>query len=90
MNEPGYYLIETTTAPEDGAYTRYILVMVVDENTAVVVSDKSDVPTVDKAVSNLDADIGDTVTYYLAATLPTEYSSYDTYALTFNDTLSGG
>ncbi len=90
VDEPGYYLIETTTAPEDGAYTRYILVMVVDENTAATVNDKSAVPTIDKAVSNLDVNIGDTVTYYLAATLPTEYASYTTYQLNFYDTLSAG
>ncbi len=90
VTEPGYYLIETTTAPEDGAYTRYILVMVADENTPASVNDKSAVPTIDKAVSDLDVYIGDTVTYYLAATLPTEYASYDTYALNFYDTLSAG
>ncbi|MCD7856877.1 MAG: isopeptide-forming domain-containing fimbrial protein [Clostridiales bacterium] len=88
VNNSGYYLIQTTTVPTDGAYTNYILA--VADSASVTANDKSDVPTVDKAVSDLDVNIGDTVTYYLAATLPSNYADYTTYALTFNDELSAG
>ncbi|MCD8015561.1 MAG: SpaH/EbpB family LPXTG-anchored major pilin [Lachnospiraceae bacterium] len=86
----GYYLVVNTAVPSSGtdtAYSNYIL-RVVGEN--VTVSPKSDVPQLDKKVSDVDASIGDTVTYTLTASLPSKYADYDTYKLIFHDTLSSG
>ncbi len=84
--EPGYYLVQTTDLPNAGAYTRYMLAVV--RNTSVTT--KYDVPSVDKAVDKVDAEIGETVTYTLTASLPSNYADYDTYKLIFHDTLSKG
>ena len=102
VGEAGYYLIANTTVPEkDSAYTSYIL-EVVDN---VTVDPKSDIPSLDKTVSDIndsdnstvqgdtdsaDYDIGDAVPFTLTATLPTNYSDYSSYKLVFHDTMSSG
>lgn len=93
----GYYLIVNTTIPDDGSvgYSDYILEVV--DNLTISPKNNS-VPTFDKTVGNeVDSDeatedyaVGDNVEFTLTATLPTSYSSYTTYALTFHDTLSSG
>ena len=89
----GYYLVSSTSVPTDGAYTRYILKLVGDSE----VDTKSDVPSVDKniiennnEVKVNDVNIGDTITYELTATLPSNYGDYDTYYLAFHDTFDAG
>ncbi|MCD7858170.1 MAG: isopeptide-forming domain-containing fimbrial protein, partial [Clostridiales bacterium] len=93
----GYYLVKTTGLPstgyaggDNGAYTRYILTTVCDETKGTQSASKSAVPTIDKDLSDVDANIGDTITYYLTATLPSKYADYETYKLVFHDTLSKG
>lgn len=95
----GYYFVKTTTVPEatdttaEGTYTRYILKVVGN----VTVTHKGNVPTVTKVIVEgddekkaSDAAVGDTVTFKLTATLPSDYDYYKAYQLIFNDTLSTG
>lgn len=98
----GYYLVKDkdTTVPEDGVYTDFIL-KIVKDTTA---TPKSDVPTVEKKVKDVndstgdtsdwqdsaDHDINDAIEYKLTGTLPSNYDSYKTYAYKFTDTLSKG
>ncbi len=93
--DAGYYLVETTGMPaeggttgteDSGAYTRYMLSVV----KSVTLTPKESIPSVDKDLSDVDANIGDTITYYIAATLPSTYADYDTYKLVFHDILSSG
>ena len=94
----GYYLIMTTGLPtnengDEGAYTRYILAMTgATEGSSGdnAIESKSDLPQLDKDLDKNDANINDTVTYYLTASLPSDYSYYTTYNLTFHDTLCSG
>lgn len=85
--EAGYYLVQTTsTTEENGVYTYYIMKIVKDTSANI----KADVPTVDKEVNDTDANIGDTVTFTLTATMPTTLAGYETYKIIFHDTLSAG
>ena len=95
LSSPGYYLVKDTTETlgSDDAYTDYIVQVAGKAEVAV----KSSVPTVTKSVSSTasgtgsdatSASAGDTVYFTLMATMPSTYSDYSTYALTFHDTLS--
>ncbi|MDO4308180.1 MAG: isopeptide-forming domain-containing fimbrial protein [Eubacteriales bacterium] len=99
----GYYLIKdkdkSLENPND-SYTRYILKVVGN----VEADPKSDVPSSDKKVKDIndttgestdwqdsaDYDIGDNVPFRLTATLPNNVSYYDKYKLVFKDTQSKG
>ncbi|MDD7312425.1 MAG: SpaH/EbpB family LPXTG-anchored major pilin [Clostridiaceae bacterium] len=94
----GYYLVKNTGVPDtDGAYyTNYILQVV--ENSEV--NPKGSVPSVDKnigtvetiktVVNGADYNIGDDVPFTLAATLPENLSTYESYKVIFHDTLPAG
>lgn len=90
----GYYLVKTTTAPnENGVYTYYIMKVVKDTATNI----KADVPSVEKVIvegsstaKETDVNIGDTVTFKLTATMPSTFEGYDSYKVVFHDTLSKG
>lgn len=100
----GYYLVKDKDNSLTGAndsYTEYI-VKVVSDTTA---TPKSDVPTVEKKVKDInnstddamtdwqdsaDHDIGDSVPFQLKATLANNVSSYTTYKVVFHDTQSKG
>ncbi|MCD8326192.1 MAG: isopeptide-forming domain-containing fimbrial protein [Lachnospiraceae bacterium] len=84
----GYYLVVSTKVPTYGVYTNYILTVVGSETLEI--EPKTEIPSVDKAVSDEDANISDTVTYTLTATLPSNYADYDTYKMIFHDTMSAG
>lgn len=85
--EAGYYLIATTaTTEENGVKTYYIMKVVKDTNATI----KADVPEIDKTVNDSDANIGDTVTFTLTATMPSNLQGYETYKVIFHDTLSAG
>ncbi|MCC8196882.1 MAG: isopeptide-forming domain-containing fimbrial protein [Ruminococcus sp.] len=92
----GYYLIKNTTVPSDGSATRYILAMTSttlkgsEASLTGSLEAKSDLPHFDKDLDKTDANIEDTITYYLTASLPTDYDSYSTYKLIFHDTPSDG
>lgn len=100
----GYYLVKDQDGSLTGdsdSYTEYII-KVVGNTTA---DPKSDVPTVQKKVKDIndstddtmtdwqdsaDHDIGDSVPFQLKATLADNVSSYTTYKVVFHDTLSKG
>ena len=95
----GYYLVKNTKVPAatettgTGAYTRYILKVVGDVN----VNHKGEIPKVEKKIKEGDklvdantADIGDTITYQITGTMPTNIADYDTYYYLFTDNLSKG
>ena len=94
---PGYYLIKDKDGSVSGtdANTLYITKVVGD----VTISPKSDVPSFQKKVKDVndstgdtsdwqdsaDYDIGDDVPFQLKATLPSNYADYKTYYLAFHD-----
>lgn len=85
--EAGYYLVQTTATPdENGVKTYYIMKVVADTSASI----KADVPEVEKTVNDDDANIGDTVTFTLTATMPSNLQGYETYKVVFHDTLSAG
>lgn len=91
--EAGYYLVKDqdgsvkdgTDMDEIDAYTDIILEVVKN----VTIDTKAVYPTIDKTVSDPDANIGDTVTYTLTGTVP-DTSAYVKYTYIFTDTLSAG
>ena len=85
--EAGYYLVKTTaTTEENGVYTYYIMKVVANTSAKI----KADVPKIDKTVDDNDANIGDTVTFTLTATMPANIQGYETYQMVFHDTMSAG
>ena len=99
--EDGYYLIRDIAAVTGAdAQTEYILTVTNDTE----VTPKSDVPESQKKVKDAndttgivsgwqdsaDYDIGDSIPFQLTATLPDNYSEYDTYSMTFHDTEANG
>ena len=103
---PGWYVVLDTNYEYDAdreqddtdAFSAY-MVEVVDEVT--VINPKNDAPTVDKEVQDdetpewgeaADHEIGETFQFKLTATLPADinYAVYETYPITFNDTMSDG
>lgn len=96
---PGYYLVKDTEDSLKGkhdSYTAYILQVVGNATVKV----KSDVPTSEKKVKDIndsesstmtvwqdsaDWDIGDEVPFKIEGTLPNNYSSYEKYTLKFHD-----
>ncbi|MCD7733280.1 MAG: isopeptide-forming domain-containing fimbrial protein [Oscillospiraceae bacterium] len=83
----GYYLIKDkdNTVGNDDAYTDIILEVVADVN----VTAKAEYPSASKTVDEIDANIGDTVTYTITGSIP-DVSAYTTYTYIFHDTLSSG
>ncbi|MCD7751806.1 MAG: SpaH/EbpB family LPXTG-anchored major pilin [Lachnospiraceae bacterium] len=84
----GYYLVKDqdgSATAEGDAYTDIILEVVSD----VSVVSKTVYPTVEKTVSDEDANISDTVTYTLTGTVP-DTSAYSAYTYIFHDTMSAG
>ena len=86
---------------DNDSYTDYIIKVVGDTTD----TPKSDVPTVEKKVKDIndstddamtdwqdsaDHDIDDSVPFQLKATLADNVSSYTTYKVVFHDTLSKG
>lgn len=99
----GYYLIKDTDKSVSGndAYSLYMVEVVGD----VTLKAKSDVPSVEKKVKDIndsedttpsdwqdsaDHDIGDVVSFKLTGTLPDNYADYKTYYYEFHDTPSAG
>lgn len=93
----GYYLIKDQDGSVSGtdSYTTYIMQVVGN----VTINPKSDVPSFQKKVKDIndttgdtsewqdsaDYDIGDEVPFQLKATLPNNYTGYKTYYLAFHD-----
>lgn len=101
---PGYYLIKdkdgSVSSDATDASTLYITKVVGD----VIISPKSDVPSFEKKVKDIndttgdtsewqdsaDYDFGDKVPFQLKATLPQNYTDYKTYYLAFHDVEENG
>ena len=95
----GYYLVKDTDdslAGKHDSYTAYILQVVGNASVKV----KSDVPTSEKKVKDIndsesstmtswqdsaDWDIGDAVPFKIEGTLPKNYTEYEKYTLKFHD-----
>jgi len=84
----GYYIIKDTSTNLDEYDSRTAFILEVVENSTV--TPKADVPTVEKTVNDNDANIGDTVTFTLTATMPSELQGYESYKLVFHDVMSKG
>jgi len=101
----GYYLLRDTSAsPSDDATSKTLYLLKVVSGDYTIVAKDSTV-TSDKEVKDIndtedtaagdwqksaDWDIGDKVPFRLTATLPSNYTDYKTYHLTFHDTESTG
>lgn len=102
--DAGYYLIVDTTEGLDGKDDAYNLSLLQVTGDDVTIANKTDTPTVEKKVNDIndstgvetgwqdsaDYDIGDEVPFQLTATLGSTVSDYKTYKLVFHDTLSKG
>lgn len=86
----GYYLVKNVDGSQDGENEFYTLFVVKVVDNKLEFSPKGSVPTVGKEVVDNDANIGDTVTFILTATMPSNIDEYDTYKVIFHDTLSSG
>ena len=101
----GYYLIKDNAAIADGDEATLYIVQVVGPTTITrkagtttsdkTVDDVNDSDTTDtdankKAQDSADYDIGDEVPYHLTATLSEKVEQYDSYKITFEDTLEDG
>lgn len=105
--EQGYYLIAETSAEDNGVSS--LIMLDTAGQVDVKVNSKEDIPTVDKKVLEVsdsgdgaygywaDMDIGDTVTFELTATLPSNIDEFmaaqgedsgKVYELVFHDTIS--
>lgn len=102
--DDGYYLVndQGSNLAENEAYSSYI-VQTAGANTTI--ASKHDIPTSQKKIKDIndstepqytdwqdsaDYDIGDSIPFQLTATLPDNYSEYDTYSMTFHDTEADG
>ncbi|MCH5321138.1 MAG: isopeptide-forming domain-containing fimbrial protein [Eubacterium sp.] len=88
----GYYLIVQNSDIQDengknGVRSSFIM-EVISSNTEVNL--KADIPSVTKDIDDPNAAFGDYVQFTLTATLPNNFSDYNSYYLRFNDTLSAG
>lgn len=98
--DDGYYFVKQTNAEiENEAYTRYIIkvvgadVNVTPKSNSVPVGEKTTtIPGTETVVSATSYNIGDDVPFTLTATLPATdtFNAYDSYDLTFHDTMSKG
>lgn len=100
MLSPGYYLVVDSTGDlgDNDAYNSALLQ--VADSQGITIAKKYEVPKVDKWVkatedegeagTAADVSIGDSVTFTLRGTLPSNYDDYETYKYEFTDTLSAG
>lgn len=101
--EAGYYLIVDTTDVNGKDDAKNLALLDVTGNN-VTISNKKDTPKSEKKVKDVndstnensdwqdsaDYDIGDEISYQLTATLPENVSDYESYSLSFVDTMSKG
>lgn len=88
----GYYLVYPEAGSTSVARGTEAMLVNVPSSTASNLNIKSEYPTVDKVVENVEdvsAQIGKNVTYTLTSKVP-EMSDYDTYAFWFVDQMSKG
>ncbi len=107
ISADGYYLImdaeATNSSIKGDSATAYLLRVVdADSTTAIDITPKSSVPTVEKKVWNntevsdggwrdaADYQVGETIKYKLTGTVASDYANYTSYFFQFNDQLSSG
>ena len=87
--DAGYYLLIDTSTPGIGDAKNAALLQVTNKD-AITIEKKYDAPEVDKSVNDVNANIGDVVTFTLTATMPSNLEGYKSYKVVFHDTLSAG
>jgi len=86
----GYWLLVDTSNVDGIHDAKNAALLQVTNNGNITINKKYDVPKVEKTVNDNDANIGDTVTFTLTATMPSTFEGYETYKVVFHDTLSAG
>lgn len=89
--DQGYWMFVDTTNYDKDDYTRSLLILDTRGQEELVVTPKQDLPVVDKAVEDVDYNIGDTVKFTLRGTVDKYLDYYDDdedYIYTFHDTMS--
>ncbi len=100
----GYWLFADVTGNLEDDEAHSVVVLNTAGLDTLTISPKATTPTIVKQVLEVndsnntpgswqdaaDYDIGDTVSFKLTATLPTNYASYDAYELKFMDNLADG
>ena len=101
----GYWVIVDESTAADVDVVNWATLYQSDGETAITIVSKVDAPSSDKKVKDTndseadsttdwqrsaDYDIGDKVPFQLTATLPSNYTDYETYHLTFHDTEGTG
>jgi fimbrial isopeptide formation D2 family protein len=93
----GYYLIVDTTDLSGKNDANNLAILQLTDN--ITINQKVGIPTVTKKVKEgslddyndvADYTIGDTIPFKLTATLPENYSRFETYQLIFHDTMGSG
>lgn len=91
----GYYLIKDAVPSDSGDDPNTVYIVEVADN--IVITRKAEPANLDKVIVEGEAEktvnsanIGDTVSFKLTATLPEQYNDYSTFYLSFQDTLSAG
>lgn len=89
----GYYLIKDNGPVSGSEYSLYVI----EVTDNVTITPKTSNTTSEKKIvdngtkkDSADYDIGDEITFRLSATITEHYDYYETYKLTFHDTLSEG
>jgi len=88
--EAGYYLLIDTTDVAGKYDAKNAALLQVTNKSTTNITAKYDAPEIDKTVNDTDANIGDTVTFTLTATMPSTFEGYDKYKVIFHDTMSDG
>lgn len=93
----GYYLVRNTPGTQNGENQFYTLYVVQVVNNTLEFAPKGDLPVPEKKIvegdSKVDvneASIGDTISYEITGTMPSNLGDYKTYYYMFTDTLSKG
>lgn len=86
----GYYLVKNVDGSQEDEYGFYTLFVVKVVDNTLSFQPKGEAPMVDKEVDDNDANIGDTVTFTLTATMPSTFEGYESYKVIFHDTMSEG
>ena len=100
----GYWLFADVTNLQGKNEANSLVIVDTKGQEELILSPKTGLPTIEKKVKDTndstgettdwqdsaDYDIGDTVTFKLTATLPENIAGYDTYMISFHDTLSDG
>ena len=102
--DPGYYLIKDISAALPDGQTKAPIMLQILESTTIAskhasivskkqvfdVNDSGLDPAGEGWFDAADHDIGDDVPFQLSVTIPSTYSTYEDYTLTFHDMLSAG